>query len=130
VFDAMRVAFVQNRSKLLRDVPSGPFCGFNRPGAKLDSAMVDAWWAQGTQGGFKNIEDSIEASSETDFRGNLAKLGKRARIFHGSDDQIVPIDAVGRASKSLVPHGLTETHKERLNKDMREFLKAGSERGR
>ncbi len=135
VFDAMRVAFAQNRSKLFRDVPSGPFYGFNRPGAKLDGAIVDAWWAQGMQGGFKNTFDSIEAFSETDFRGDLAKFDKPTLIVHGSDDQIVPIDAAGRASKRLVPHailkvyegaphGLTETHKERLNKDMLEFLKA------
>ncbi len=135
VFDDSRAAFERNRSKLFRDIPSGPFYGFNRPGAKPDSAIVDAWWAQGMQGGFKNTYDSIKAFSETDFRGDLTKFDKPTLIVHGSDDQIVPIDAAGRASKKLVPHailkvyegaphGLTETHKERLNRDMFEFLKA------
>ncbi len=135
VFDGTRSAFVENRSKLFRDIPSGPFYGFNRPGAKVDPAMVDFWWSQGMQGGFKNTYDSIKAFSETDFRGDLAKFDKPTLIIHGDDDQIVPIEAAGRASKKFVPHailkvyegaphGLTETHKDRLNKDLLEFLKA------
>jgi non-heme chloroperoxidase len=54
---------------------------------------------------------------------------------HGDDDQIVLIGAAALASSKLVrdaalkvyagaPHGLTETHKERLNADLLAFLKA------
>jgi len=54
---------------------------------------------------------------------------------HGDDDQVVPIDAAGRASAKLVPdnklivypgapHGLTDTHKDKLNQDLLAFLKS------
>ena len=135
VFDDIRAAFVENRSKLFRDIPSGPFYNFNRPGATLDPGLVEFWWAQGMQGGFKNTYDSIKAFSETDFREDLKKFDRPTLIVHGSDDQVVPIDAAGRASKTLVPHavlkvyegaphGLTDTHKDRLNRDMLEFLQS------
>jgi non-heme chloroperoxidase len=48
---------------------------------------------------------------------------------------VVPIDAAGRASAKIVknatliaysgaPHGITDTHKDRLNEDLLAFLKA------
>jgi non-heme chloroperoxidase len=135
VFDGIRQAFVADRSKLFRDVPSGPFYGFNRPNAKPDQGAIDFWWLQGMQGGFKNTYDSIKAFSETDFRDDLKKFDRPTLIIHGDDDQIVPIDAAGRASKHLVPHailkvyegaphGLTVTHRDRVNQDMLAFLKS------
>ncbi len=56
-------------------------------------------------------------------------------IIHGDDDQIVPIDAAGRASAKLVkgsklivypgaPHGLTDTHKDRFNADLLAFIRS------
>ena len=35
VFDGFRAALVANRAQFFRDVPSGPFYGFNRPNAKV-----------------------------------------------------------------------------------------------
>ncbi|WP_420146408.1 alpha/beta fold hydrolase [Sphingobium sp.] len=134
VFDGIRAGMVANRAKLFRDIPAGPFYGFNRPGVTPDEGMIQSWWAQGMQGGFKNTYDSIKAFSETDFRADLKKFDRPTLIVHGSDDQIVPIDAAGRASKQLVPHadlkvydgaphGLTDTHKAQLNRDLLTFLR-------
>lgn len=135
VFDGIRKAFIESRSKLFKDIPSGPFFGFNRPGAVADQGTIDFWWLQGMTGGHKNTYDSIKAFSETDFTEDLKKFDKPTLIVHGDDDQIVPIDRAGRASKKLVPHavlkvyegaphGLTDTHKDRLNQDMLAFLKS------
>lgn len=135
VFDDIRAAMVADRSKVFRDIPTGPFYGFNKPGATVNPAAVEFWWLQGMQGGFKNTYDSIKAFSETDFREDLKKFDRPTLIIHGDQDQIVPIDAAGRASKKLVPHailkvyegaphGLTETHKDRVNADLLEFLKS------
>jgi non-heme chloroperoxidase len=135
VFDGIRAGMIADRSQLFRDIPSGPFYGFNRPGAKTSQGMIDSWWRQGMVGGFKNTFDSIKAFSETDFTQDLKKFDKPTLIVHGDDDQIVPIDAAGRASKKLVPdatlmvypgapHGLTETHREQLNKDLLAFLRS------
>lgn len=135
VFDGIRNAQLANRSQLYRDIPSGPFYGFNRPGAKVSQGLVEWWWAQGMQGGHKNTYDSIKAFSETDFTEDLKKIDRPTLVIHGDDDQIVPIDAAGRASHKLVknsklivypgaPHGLTDTHKERFNNDLLAFIKS------
>lgn len=135
VFDGIRKGFLADRGQLFRDIASGPFFGYNRPGAKASAGAIEAWYAQGMQAGFKNTYDSIKAFSETDFVADLKKVDRPTLIVHGDDDQIVPIDAAGRASKVLVPHaelkiyagaphGLSDTHKDRLNQDMLAFLKS------
>ncbi|MFP4893723.1 alpha/beta fold hydrolase [Paraburkholderia sp. EG304] len=135
VFDGLRAAQLANRSQFYKDVPSGPFYGFNRPGAKPSQGLIDSWWAQGMQGGHKNTYDSIKAFSETDFTEDLKKIDVPTLIIHGEDDQIVPIDAAGRASAKLIrnsklivypgaPHGLTDTHKEKFNADLLAFIQS------
>ncbi len=135
VFDGLRAAQLANRSQFYKDVPSGPFFGFNRPGAKPSQGLIDSWWAQGMQGGHKNTYDSIKAFSETDFTEDLRKFDVPTLIVHGDDDQIVPIGAAGLASARLVknnklivypgaPHGLTDTHKDRFNADLLAFIKS------
>nr|WP_246527041.1 alpha/beta hydrolase [Plastoroseomonas hellenica] len=134
VFDGLRAGSIADRSKLYRDIASGPFFGFNRPGAQVSQGMIDSFWLQGMMAGHKNAYDSIKAFSETDFTEDLKKFDKPTLIVHGDDDQIVPIDAAGRASARLVPHatlkvyagaphGLADTHKQRLNDDMLAFLR-------
>lgn len=76
VFDDIRAGMTENRAKLFRDIPAGPFFGFNRPGAHSDEGLIQAWWSQGMQGGFKNTFDSIKAFSETDFRADLKKFDR------------------------------------------------------
>jgi len=134
VFDGLRAGSVANRSQLYKDLASGPFFGFNRPGAKPSQGLIDSFWAQGVQAGHKATYDCIKAFSETDFTADLKKFNVPTLIVHGDDDQIVPIDAAGRASAKLVPHatlkvfagaphGLTDTHKEQLNAELLAFLK-------
>lgn len=135
VFDGIRAGSLADRSQLYFDIASGPFYGFNRPGAKVSQGLINAWWAQGMQGGHKNTFDSIKAFSETDFTQDLKKITVPTLIVHGDDDQIVPIDAAGKASAKLIknstllvypgaPHGLTDTHKDKLNADLLAFIKA------
>jgi len=133
VFDGLRKASLANRSQLYRDIASGPFFGFNREGATPSQGLIDSFWVQGMQAGHKNTYDSIAAFSATDFRADLAKFDVPTLIVHGDDDQIVPIDASAHAAAKLVkdaqlivypgaPHGLADTHKDRLNQDLLAFL--------
>ncbi len=134
VFDGIRKASLEDRAQLYLDLASGPFYGFNRPGAKVSQGLVDNWRAQGMQAGHKNTYDSIAAFSATDFREDLKKFDVPTLVIHGDDDQIVPLDSSGKASAALIegaqlivypgaPHGLTDTHKERFNNDLLAFLK-------
>jgi non-heme chloroperoxidase len=135
VFDGIRSASLADRSQLYKDLAAGPFFGFNRPGAKVSQGMIDSFWMQGMMGGHKNTYDCIAAFSETDFTDDLKRFDVPTLIVHGDDDQVVPIDAAGRASAKLVkdatlivyeggPHGITDTHKDRLNVDLLAFVQS------
>ena len=133
VFDKIRLGSIADRSQFYKDLAGGPFFGANRPGSKVTQGMIDSFWKQGMQAGHKNTFDCIKAFSETDFTEDLKKFNVPTLIIHGDDDQIVPIGAAALHSSKLIsnavlkiyqgaPHGLTDTHKDRLNKDLLEFL--------
>ena len=134
VYDEIRRGALENRSQQYLDIASGPFFGFNRPGAKVSQGLINSFWSQGMQGGHKNTFDSIKAFSETDFRPDLQKFNVPTLILHGDDDQLVPVDNSARAAHKLIngsrlviyeggPHGITDTHKDRLNQDLLSFLR-------
>ncbi|MES2441117.1 MAG: alpha/beta hydrolase, partial [Verrucomicrobiota bacterium] len=133
VFDGFRTAYLADRAQFFLDVASGPFFGFNRPGAKISQGLIQSWWTQGMLSGHKNAYDCIKAFSETDFTEDLKKFDVPTLIIHGDDDQIVPIGASAMLSSKLVPnatlkiykggtHSLGDTHKEQLDKDLLEFV--------
>jgi non-heme chloroperoxidase len=135
VFNGLRAASIIDRSQLYKDLASGPFFGFNRPGAKPSQGMIDAFWMQGMMAGHKCAYDCIKAFSETDFTEDLKKIDVPALVLHGDDDQIVPIGAAALKSSKLIrnatlriykgaPHGLADTHKEQLNADLLAFLES------
>jgi non-heme chloroperoxidase len=134
VFDGIRAGSIANRAQLYRDFASGPFFGFNRPGAKVSQGLIESFFAQGMQAGHKNTYDCIKAFSETDFTDDLKKFDVPTLVVHGDDDQIVPISVGGQASAKIVknakllvyagaPHGLADTHKEQLNSDLLSFIR-------
>jgi non-heme chloroperoxidase len=133
VFDGYREALVANRSQFYLDVASGPFYGFNRPGAKISEGLIQNWWRQGMMGGAKAAYDCIKAFSETDFTEDLKAIEVSVLVIHGDDDQIVPYaDAAPLAVKLLrkgtlktykgTPHGVHSTNPERLNPDLLSFI--------
>ncbi|WP_425290413.1 alpha/beta fold hydrolase [Azospirillum palustre] len=135
VFDGFRAALAANRAQFFRDIPSGPFYGFNRDGAKVSQGVIDNWWRQGMMGGTKAHYDCIKAFSETDFTEDLKKIDIPVLVMHGDDDQIVPIaDSALLSSKLLpkgtlkvykgFPHGMATTHAETINADLLAFFKA------
>jgi len=84
------------------------------------------------QGGLKNSYESVKAFSETEFHDDLKKFDVPTLLMHGEDDQIVPIDISSRRSARLIkgaveiyypglPHGLTATHPDLVNRDLLAF---------
>jgi non-heme chloroperoxidase len=90
VFDGLRSGSLVDRSQLYRDLASGPFFNFNRPGAKRSQGMIDSFWLQGMQAGHKNTYDCIKAFSETDLTEDLKKFDVPTLVVHGDDDQNRP----------------------------------------
>ncbi|MBW6397773.1 alpha/beta hydrolase [Roseomonas sp. HJA6] len=135
VFDGFRAALAANRAQFFLDVPSGPFYGFNRPGAQVHQGVIQNWWRQGMIGGAKAHYEGIKAFSETDQTGDLKAITVPTLVMHGDDDQIVPIaDAALKSIKLLkngtlkvypgYPHGMLTTHAEVINPDLLAFIKA------
>jgi non-heme chloroperoxidase len=135
VFDGFRTGLAANRAQLYRDIPSGPFYGFNRPGAKVSPGVIDNWWRQGMMGGAKAHYDCVKAFSETDFTEDLQSIDVPVLVLHGDDDQIVPIaDSALLSAKLLknatlkvypgLPHGMCTTEPERINGDLLAFIQS------
>ncbi|MBP2558193.1 non-heme chloroperoxidase [Neorhizobium galegae] len=134
VFDGFRAALAANRAQFFRDVPAGPFYGFNRPGATVSEGVIANWWRQGMMGGTKAHYDCIKAFSETDFTEDLKAIDVPVLVMHGDDDQIVPIaDSAPLSAKLLkngtlkiyegFPHGMATTHADVINADLLAFFK-------
>ncbi len=133
VFDGFRAQLVANRAQFYRDVASGPFYGFNRPGAKVAKAVIDNWWRQGMTGAINAHYECIKAFSETDFTNDLKEIDVPVLVMHCDDDQIVPIaDSALLSSKLLkrgtlkvykgLPHGMCTTHPDIINPDLLAFI--------
>ena len=136
VFDGFRAAQAADRAQFFLDVASGPFYGFNRPGAKISQGAIRNWWRQGMMGSMLGHYECIKAFSETDFTEDLKKITVPALVMHGDDDQIVPIGASAMMSSKLLknctlkiykglPHGMCTTHPEIINPDLLSFIKSG-----
>ena len=134
VFDGFR-AGMANRAQFYKDIPAGPFYGFNRPGAKVSQGIIDNWWRQGMMGGTKAHYDCIKVFSETDHTEDLRKITVPVLVMHSKDDQIVPFADSGPLAVKLLkngtlkvyedlPHGMPTTHSEIINADLLAFFKA------
>jgi non-heme chloroperoxidase len=134
VFDGFRTAMVANRAQFYRDIPAGPFFGFNRPDAKISEGVIQNWWRQAMMGGIKAQYDCIKALSETDFTEDLKAISVPTLILHGDDDQIVPIADSSLLSAKLVrdaslkvypglPHGMCTTDPDAINPHLLAFIK-------
>jgi non-heme chloroperoxidase len=135
VFDGFRAALAANRAQFYRDVPAGPFYGYNRAGAQASEGVIGNWWRQGMIGGAKAQYDCIKAFSETDFTEDLKAITVPVLVMHGTDDQIVPIADSALLSHPLLkqgtlktyeglPHGMCTTHPEIINADLLAFIRA------
>ena len=110
VFDGLQAQLAANRTQFYRDLPAGPFYGYNRPGAKPSEAVIQNWWRQGMMGGAKAHYDGIVAFSQTDFTEDLKKITVPVLVMHGDDDQIVPYAELG----AVVGEAFEERHAENL----------------
>jgi non-heme chloroperoxidase len=134
VFDQFRAALANNRAQFYLDVASGPFYGFNRPGAKVSEGLIRNWWRQGMMGSAKAGYECIKAFSETDFTEDLKAIDVPVLVIHSEDDQIVPYADAGPLTAKLIknstfksfkdlPHGLLSTHPEIVNPILLAFVR-------
>ncbi|MDF0732380.1 alpha/beta hydrolase [Pseudomonas entomophila] len=134
VFDGFQAQVASNRAQFYRDVPAGPFYGYNRPGATASEGIIGNWWRQGMMGSAKAHYDGIVAFSQTDFTQDLKGIQQPVLVMHGDDDQIVPYENSGPLSAKLLPkgelktyqgypHGMPTTHADVINADLLAFVR-------
>jgi non-heme chloroperoxidase len=137
VFDGFQATLAANRAQFYLDLPTGPFYGYNRPGAKPSQGTIQNWWRQGMMGGIKAHYDGIVAFSQTDFTEDLKKFTVPTLVMHSEDDQIVPYVASGPQSAKLIkgavlktyknfPHGMPTSEADTINADLLAFLKGAT----
>lgn len=135
VFDGYRAALAANRAQFYLDVASGPFYGFNRPGAKISQGVVNNWWRQGMIGSAKAHHEGIKAFSETDQTEDLQAIAVPTLVLQGDDDQVVPYAKASLLQARLLrnatlkvypgfPHGMLTTHADTINPDLLAFIQA------
>ena len=77
--------------------------------------------------------ECAKSFSTTDFRDEMSSINVPTLIIHGDEDDIVPIEISSEKASQLIPnnkfiiyeeapHGLFYTERDRLNKDLIEFL--------
>ena len=134
VFDGLRATLAANRAQFYLDIPTGPFYGFNRPGAKVSQGLIQNWWRQGMMGSALAGYECIKAFSETDFTEDLKAIEVPVLVIHSEDDQIVPYADSGPLTAKLLknstfksfkdlPHGLLSTHPEIVNPILLAFIR-------
>ena len=133
-FDAIRASVASHRSQFYYDLTL-PFYGYNRDGAEINDGFRESFRLQGLAGSIKGQYDCIREFSELDYTADLKAIDKPTLIIHGSDDQIVPIEASALKAAKIVKdselriyeggsHGLAQVDAERFNADLRAFIAA------
>ena len=100
----------------------------------VGAATLDWTWSLAMQAGLHPLLATRAAFRNTDFRPDLPAFAVPTLVVVGTDDNAAPPDATGRAAAAGIAgarlieyegagHGLPITHKERLTKDLLEFLR-------
>jgi non-heme chloroperoxidase len=111
-FDGIRANVLADSSSFWLDL-AHPFYGFNREGVNEVKGLVYDFWRQGQMAGLIAAYDCVKAFSETDLTKDLQNLDVPIMIAHGTDDQIVPIDAAARKAITLVKNGTLKEYEGR-----------------
>lgn len=134
VFDGFRKDLAANRAEFYREVPSGPFYGYNRDGAEASDGNIDNWWRQGMMGSAQAHYEGIAAFSETDQTEDLKAITVPVLVMQGDDDQVVPYKAAALKQDELIAnselkiyegfsHGMHTENADVINKDLLAFIR-------
>jgi non-heme chloroperoxidase len=133
VFDGIAKAIKEDRAAFFAGFFKDFFGVSQQPNAVSDQVLS---WACSVsmQASLQATLACAQSFASTDFRNDLPAFKCPTLIVHGTHDKTVPIDAAGRAAAAGIeqstlieyqgaPHGLFATHKQRLAKDLIDFLK-------
>lgn len=132
VFTGIETAIQDDRPDFLRGFLKS-FYNFDAlGGSRISQAVLDVNWSVAVQASPKATLDCVGAWLE-DFRDDVAAIDVPTLIIHGTEDQIVPIEASGGRMPDLIdgarlvrieggPHGILWTHADQVNTALLDFL--------
>lgn len=135
-FEGLKASLRADRATFLADLLRDVFYDTAAPATfKVTQAVLDWSWRQAMQAGLRALVSSIDAFGGADFRGELASIEVPALVLHGTGDKPVPVDLTGRPAAAGirqarlveyegVSHGLLVTERDRVARDLLEFLKS------
>ena len=134
VFEGLHAGIAGSRATFFRDIPAGPFYGYNRPGAVPSEGIIENWWRQAMMGSAKAHDDCVDAFATEDYSEDLRKITVPVLVMHSEDDQIVPYGTSAPRAVALLrngtlktypdlPHGMPTTHADQINADLLDFIK-------
>lgn len=135
VLDGIRQGVATNRPQLFRDFASGPFFGFNRPGAEISQGLIDNFSRQGLMGSALAQYHGVEAFSETDQTEDLKAISVPTLVIQGDDDQVVPYKNASLKQAELLQnatlkiyegysHGMLAVNADVINPDLLAFVRS------
>ena len=133
VFDKMAQGIREDRAKFFASFFKD-FFGVGMMSAPVSEELLAWSRSVGMQASLKATLECAKSFATTDFRSDLPSFNVPTLIIHGTSDKTVPIDAAGRAAargiaqSNLIeydgaPHGLFATEKQRLTRDLLDFIR-------
>lgn len=133
VFEEMLKKMKDDRIDFLDDFGK-QFFGVNLISKPVSTSLLEYYKTLGSLASPRATQECAKSFAYTDFREDVLSINVPTLIIHGDADKTVPIEATGDQSSKLIPqstyiryedapHGLFVTHKERLNKDLVQFIR-------
>lgn len=132
VFDEMISSIKDDRIKFLEDFGK-QFFGINLVSKPVSAPYLEYFRYLASVASPKATIECVKAFAYTDFREDLASINVPTLIIHGDEDKIVPHRTSEAAAKGITdsklviyegaPHGLFVTERDKLNKDLIEFIR-------
>jgi non-heme chloroperoxidase len=134
-----RRLFAEQRDEWRRDFAlwilenEAPYFGDGLPGCEVSSLLRDWTKADMLASTLQAVIEFQRAATETDFRAELPHLEVPTLIIHGDADASAPLSLTGVRTAEIIPncellvyenapHGLYLTHRERVNRDLLDFI--------
>jgi non-heme chloroperoxidase len=133
IFEDMLASMKNDRIDFL-DTFGKMFFGVSLINKPISTPLLEYYRMLGSVASPRATRECAKAFAYTDFREDILSVNVPTLIIHGDADKTVPIEATGDVSSKLIPqstyiryegapHGLFYTDKEKLNKDLIQFIR-------
>jgi non-heme chloroperoxidase len=132
VFDEMLESIQKDRFAFMTEF-SKQFFGVTLINKPVSTEMMNHYASIAYASSPHAMIECAKAFSQTMFEADVASVNVPTLIIHGESDKTVPIEATGERTAALIPgsrfiryadapHGFFYTEREKLNRDLLEFL--------